>query len=409
MAIMSTGGNLPPEQVRTMTTGGNLPATPVPGTGTSTSSLPTRSPIQMMDWQATMRQGDENAQTRNVQGNELVSNQLNTLTAGNSQYIRQAEDAARNEASARGMMMSTMAAGAGRRAAIDAALPIASQDATTYGRTASENMAAVNADRMQDQSIHGQLTGQALGIRANLDESERARGFTSQENLAQRSWQTGERLGSQQFQTGERIGTQQWQTGERTGTQAFQQSMQQMQNAWQGAQNNSDRQQQLTVLEQQQAHDAAMRELDRTFQGTQQEKQLAQQRFLEFENAMQNQGAQLAQVIASIYNNPNLTSVQQAAAVTNARATFQSIFTSYAQSLAGGIPQIFWNPYPMPASSLVTAPTTNTPTAPVLPANPAPTTTTTPRTTTTPTSTTTNTAGTNPALYPDYYSRYNTR
>src|SRR5688500_503976 len=330
---MQTGGNLPPTPVPKPVTGGNLPPTPA---STAPKPLATSSPIGLMNWQATMAQGDENAQTRTVQGNELVQNQLTGLIAGNSQYITQAEDRARNEASSRGMMMSTMAAGAGRRAAIDAALPIASQDATTYGRTASENMAAVNQDRLADQGMHGQLTGQALGIRANLDESERARGFTSNENLAQRTWQTGERLGTQQFQTGERI-----------GTQAFQQNMQQMQNAWQGAQNNTQRTHETLQLERSQAHDEAMRILDQKFQGSQLDKQLLQQRFLEFENAMQNQGAQLAQVIASIYNNPNLNSAQQGAAVANARATFQSIFTSYAQSLAGGLPPIFFQPYKM--------------------------------------------------------------
>lgn len=389
-----TGGNLPPTPVPTPTTGGNLPPQPKP--------LATSSPIGLMNWQATMQQGDENAQTRTVQGNELVKNQLTGLIAGNSQYITQAEDRARNEASSRGMMMSTMAAGAGRRAAIDAALPIASQDATTYGRTASENMAAVNQDRLADQNMHGQLTGQALGIRANLDESERARGFTSNENLANRTWQTGERLGTQQFQTGERVATQSWQTGERLGTQSFQQNMQQMQNAWQGAQNNTQRTHETLQLERQQAHDEAMRILDQKFQGSQLDKQLLQQRFLEFENAMQNQGAQLAQVIASIYNNPNLNSSQQAAAVANARATFQSIFTSYAQSLAGGLPPIFFKPYQM------------APAAPTLP----PTTTTTPPPAVTPPPTTTPTTnpviggsggrggGTNPNLYPDYYNRY---
>lgn len=329
MAVMGTGGNLPPDQVKTMTTGGNLPPLAV-------DPLPTSSPVQMMDWRGTLAAGNQNAQTRTVQGNELVSNQLTGLIAGNSPYITQAEDRARNEASSRGMMFSSMAAGAGRRAAIDVALPIAQQDATTYGRTASENMAAVNADRLQDQSIYGNLTGQALGIRANLDESERARGFTSQENALNRQFQTSERLGTQQFQTGERL-----------GTQSFQQSMQQMQNAWQGAQNDTQRQHELVVLEQQEAHDAAMRELDRTFQGTQLDKQLLQQRFTEFENAMQGQGQMLANTIASIYNNPNLTAAQQAAAVTNARAVFQSIFTSYAQSLSGGLPQIFYSPYPM--------------------------------------------------------------
>lgn len=334
MAIMSTGGNLPPER-RTMTTGGNTPPELQP---TSLSGLPTTSPIRMMDWQGTVRQGDENAMTRTVQGNELVRNQLNALTASDSQYIQQARDRAYNDASSRGMLFSSMAAGNAQRSAIDAALPIAQQDATTYGRTASENMAAVNQDRLADQGIWGQLTGQALGIHANLAESERARGFGARESALGRQFQSRENLLQRQHATGERL-----------GSQDFQRNMQQMQNAWQGAQNNTQRTHELLTLERQQAHDAAMRELDRSFQGSQTDKQLLQQRFLEFENAMQNQGAMLAQVISSIYNNPNLSGAQQAAAVANARASFQSIFTSYASALSGGLPQIFWNPYQMQA------------------------------------------------------------
>lgn len=367
-------------------TGGNLPPTPVPATTVPVKPGATASPVKVMDWRGRLAQGDENAQTRTVQANETVASQLNALTASNSPYLQQAADRARNEASARGMMFSTMAAGAGSRAAIDAALPIASQDATTYGRTASENMAAVNQDRLADQNMWGTLTGQEVGIRANLDESERARGFTQGENALQRTWQTGERLGGQQWQTGERLGTQQWQTGENTAqrswqtgervagqqfttserasTQYFQQNMQKMQNAWQGAQNNSQRIHEMEVLEQQEAHDAAMRALDRTFQGSQQDKQLLQQRFLQFEQSMSNQNAMLSQTIASIYNNPNLTAAQQGAAVTNARAVYQSLFTSYAQSLAGGMPQIFYNPYPMPLNATQT---TNTPPQPVVP------------------------------------------
>lgn len=336
--IMSTGGNLPPDVVQNMQTGGNNP--PVQAQATSLGGLPTTSPIQMMDWKGTWQQGNTSAQTRDVQDNELVKNQLNSLIASDSQYIRQAEDRARAEASSRGMMLSSMAAGAGRRAAIDSALPIASQDATTYGRTASENMAAVNNDRLADQGIWGNLTGQALGIRANLDESERARGFTAQENATNRAWQTGERMASQS-----------WQSGENAANRSFQQAMQQMNNEWQASQNNTQRQHELLTLERQQAYDAGMRELDRNFQGSQLEKQLLQQRFLEFENSMQNQSNQLAQVISGIYSNPNLKAADQAAAVNNARAVFQSLYTSYAQSMAGGVPPIFYNPYPMGTGS----------------------------------------------------------
>lgn len=210
-----------------------------------------------------------------------------------------------------------MAAGAGSRAAIDAALPIAQQDAQTYGRTASENMAATNADRMQDQSVWGQLTGQETGIRANLDESERTRGFTALENQRNR-----------QFTERQNV----------------------MQQNWQSAQNNAQltaqmRQQEIAV-----AHDSAMQQLNRNTQLTMQERQQLQERFGQYQTAMMNQSAMLSQTIASIYNNPNLSADQQARAVENARAVYQSIFQSYAAAMSGGLPQIFFTPYPMPST-----------------------------------------------------------
>lgn len=342
------------------------------------ANLPASSPVQVMDWRSRLAQGNTTAQTRQVTPEETVAHQLNRLTASGSQYLTQAQDRARNEAAARGMMMSSTAVGAGTRAAIDAGLPIASQDATTYGRTASENMAATNADRLADQQMWGQLTGQEVGIRANLDESERARGFTANENLTQRTWQTGERLGSQQFQTGERIGAQQFQTSERLGTQAFttserlgtqQFTAQQTarQQAWQGAQNDAQRLHEQSLEEARIAHDAAMRLLDRNAATTQQDKQLFQQRFLEFQSAMNNQNAMLSQAISSIFNNPNLTAAQQLAAVQNARATYQSMFNSWAQAMSAGVPQIYANPYTMPqaAGQQVVSTGGNTPATPV--------------------------------------------
>lgn len=79
-----------------------------------------------------------NAETDTVEG------RMNSLTASGSQYITQAENDARRESNNRGLINSTMAAGAGREAAIRAALPIAQQDAKTYSDTRLANQADQN-------------------------------------------------------------------------------------------------------------------------------------------------------------------------------------------------------------------------------------------------------------------------
>lgn len=346
--------------------------------------VPTASPVKMMNWQAELPKGNTTAQTRGVGYNEQVDNQLNDLTSSDSRYLQIARDNAMRAASGRGMMMGTMAAGNAERAAIEAALPIAQQDATTYARTASENMGAVNADRLADQNMYGNLLGQAVGIRANLDEAERNRGWQSNENISNRNWQTGERVGTQTWQTGERLGQQNWQTGERVAgqqfqtserrdtqnwqsgenklqrnfttqervaTQGFQKEMDALQRNWQGSQNQIQRLHELNLEKQKIVHDAAMRQLDRNFQGTEQEKQRLQQRFTDFNQSMMQQNINLTNTLSAIYSNTALTGEQQAAAANNARAVHASLFNSYASTMSSGMPQIFYQPYQMPAGT----------------------------------------------------------
>lgn len=61
--------------------------------------------------------------------NETVEGRLSGILNSNSDYIKASEAAAQRQANSRGLLNSTMAATAGRKAAIESALPIASQDA----------------------------------------------------------------------------------------------------------------------------------------------------------------------------------------------------------------------------------------------------------------------------------------
>lgn len=64
--------------------------------------------------------------------NALVSTQMDTLMDKNSSYLQQAGKAGERTAQARGLLNSSMAAGAAQGAAMDRALPIAQQDAQTF-------------------------------------------------------------------------------------------------------------------------------------------------------------------------------------------------------------------------------------------------------------------------------------
>jgi hypothetical protein len=76
----------------------------------------------------------------------MVSNQLNNLTTpgANNAYINNAVQNANAQAQARGIGNSSYAAGNAQRAAISAALPIATADANTFGQAALANQQALN-------------------------------------------------------------------------------------------------------------------------------------------------------------------------------------------------------------------------------------------------------------------------
>jgi hypothetical protein len=74
-----------------------------------------------------------------------VAGQLGSLLSKDSPYIQQAALAGERQAASRGMLNSSMSAGASQAEAIKAALPIAQQDAQTYAQAQSLKQQADNA------------------------------------------------------------------------------------------------------------------------------------------------------------------------------------------------------------------------------------------------------------------------
>jgi len=244
------------------------------------------------------------------------------------------------------MLMSTMAAGAAERSAIDAALPIAQSDANTYFQTSSENMRAQNEDVQADQGAGRNLFGQSMGIDAQAQESELGRRFTSGENAANRTFQ-----------------------GEQAG----------MDRALTIDQNERQRQVQLLMQERGISADMARQIVDQQFtsgenrltreqNATLEANRLSQDRFGSYVNMMAAREQQLAQTLASIYSNPNLKPAEQAAAAENARAIFNSLNSGTNAALSAGVPRIFAAPYVMDQSTPPSSPTT--PSTPVQPTTP---------------------------------------
>lgn len=302
---------------------------------------------RLMDWRQGLGETDRGAVTRSVQDSELTSKQLSRLLDENGEYIRNARLRAREGAAGSGMLMSSIAAGAAQRSAVDAALPIAQGDANTFFQTSSENMRAQNEDAQNDQGAGRNLFGQAMGLDAQSQENELGRQFTSAENAANRGFQ-GEQAGLDRSLTID--------------------------------QNERQRQVQILMQERGISADMARQIVDQQFtsgenrltreqNATLEQNRLAQGRFDSYVNLQANREGQLNSIISSIYSNPNLSATQQQSAVENARAVFASLTTGTNAALSAGVPQIFAQPFAMPTPAPGTTPAQ--PTTPAAPTQPA--------------------------------------
>lgn len=86
-----------------------------------------------------------------------VAGQLEGLLDDDSLYRKNAETAALQTANARGLLNSSIAASAGTKAAIDSALPIASQDASTYYNQNIFNLSAKNQFALANTGYENQF------------------------------------------------------------------------------------------------------------------------------------------------------------------------------------------------------------------------------------------------------------
>lgn len=95
-----------------------------------------------------------------------VSGQLSSLFAEESPYLQQARLAGERQAAGRGMLNTSMAAGASQAQAIQAALPIAQQDASTYAQAQNLEQQAYNAQTQAQTEgiVSGEMTAQKAAI-----------------------------------------------------------------------------------------------------------------------------------------------------------------------------------------------------------------------------------------------------
>lgn len=114
----------------------------------ATASKATTTNAQASAAQAAMAQAyTYDAYKQQVQQNELAQYHLNNMLASNSDYIKRAKTEGAQYAQSRGILNTTMGAGAAHGAAIDRAAPIATNDANTYAKRAETHIAEENTAR----------------------------------------------------------------------------------------------------------------------------------------------------------------------------------------------------------------------------------------------------------------------
>jgi len=151
---------------------------------------------------------------REVQSNDLAENRLAGILKSDSPLMQLSHTQGMKTGAQRGLLNSSISAGAAQNAMIQNAMPLALQDSQTYFMQGRANQDAGN--RMTE-------------LKAGHD------------------WSTGEREAGQAWQTGEREAGQGWQTGEREATQTWQTGERQDQNTWQGGQNDLTRDTQIAT------------------------------------------------------------------------------------------------------------------------------------------------------------------
>jgi hypothetical protein len=158
-----------------------------------------------------------------VSAAETVSGQLQRILSEDSPLLQGARARASESSAARGMQNSSMAAGAGERALIETATPIAGADAATHANRTNQNLTTVNQFGLQEAGIQGQLRvgDQNLQNQTQLQEQ----GIQGQLRVGDQNFRNQTGLQEQQIQGQLRVGDQQGQQQRDLSAQNYQQQV----------------------------------------------------------------------------------------------------------------------------------------------------------------------------------------
>ncbi len=195
---------------------------------------------------------------------QTVGGMVQSVIANDSPLMQQARSRSMQSMNGRGLVNSSMAAGAGESAVYDHALQIATPDAATYANAAQTNAAAKNVFSnnqnqytQQNKQAEYQTAANEWGAQQEFGRTTQRdatqQGYT-QSNMTQQQGYNMQTLGAQQgFQGGQSALDRAQQTAMADKSIGAQQSLQSAQQTFQQAQSALDRTQQATMLDKQAA------------------------------------------------------------------------------------------------------------------------------------------------------------
>lgn len=240
-------------------------------------------------------QGDANKQY-DPRSESLVQNQITGLLDPNSALMRRVVSQTQEQAASRGLQSSSIAAGVGMGAMIDRALPIAQQDAQTYG----------NAQQLGWQQ---NFQAEQNNLNRQHDASMFDKNATFQAQM-------------QDLQYRQQLGTLDYQG---------QQQLQQMERSAQLQQQRDHLMQQFDFSKMDKAfvQDLEKTRLQFDYNTDMFEKQVGAQAALDYRNASTSAYNSYLEQVAAVYSNPNMSPEQQAAGV----AKLQQLFAQQQSAL----------------------------------------------------------------------------
>jgi hypothetical protein len=312
---------------------GGAMQTATPTSGELPSNVGTSAPASpaVATYAPTTRQ--LNQQTDTVQG------QVDSILSKDNPLMQRARTLATQQMAQRGLVNSSMAAGAGTAAMIDRATPIATQDANAYNQVGSENMAAINNS--------GQFNAQQIN---QLGLQKQAQGFTSEQASLDRSQQTGLQTMQQNFSAAQTALDRAQQAYLQDKSATNQMALQTAQQNFTATQTALDRSQQTNLQNDQQAFQQSMTQMQQSFTSAQAALDRSQQAYLQddmqsFQSAMQKAtlpanfasqiSTSLQQSVSAIAADPNLSGTADSSGTSPKSRAIQSAI-NYANS------QISW-------------------------------------------------------------------